>query len=242
MRFDSPFESGYGYTEQLYQDSLQFVYNHGLFDLSYIQRHPPVILEQMPLIKDEGPYVLPSWFGMAIWVTSPFLLYAFFANIKEYRALWIPAAIALGISAVILLSRGLARLWEGDWATSEIPWGIHLLPFWVLSFGAAAAGVLVPRAKGEPWDRLVVACWAAIIPTALLIFTFAATGWAQFGYRYALDFTPFLWLLAIRTIGNDMRWHHVTLIAVAIAVNAMGVLWVYQFEPAQTNGWSWITF
>ena len=242
MRFDNPFESGYNYTEQLYQDGLQHVYNKGLFDLSYIQRHPPVILEQMPIFQDNGPYVLPSWFGMAIWVTTPAFFYAYFVNIKEYRAVWIPAAIALGVSALVILSRGLARLWEGDWESSDIPFGIHLLPFWAMAFVALAAGIVVPLRKNEGWDRLVVACWCAIIPTVLLLFAFAATGWAQFGYRYALDVTPFLWLLVIRAIGNDLKWHHLTLIALAIAVNLMGVLWIYQFQPDLARGWTWVMF
>ncbi|MEO7666806.1 MAG: hypothetical protein ABIU97_07220 [Dehalococcoidia bacterium] len=242
LRFDSPFESGYGYTEQLYQGSLQGVYNHGLFDLSYIQRHPPVFLEQMPIFQDSGPYILPSWFGMAIWVTTPVFLYAYFTNIKEHRAVCIPAAIALGVAALVILSRGLARLWDGSWETSDIPFGVHLLPFWSLAFVGMAAGVIVPRLKGADWDRLVVACWAAIIPTTLFVFTFAATGWAQFGYRYGLDITPFLWLLVIRTIGDQLKWHHIALILIGVAVNLMGVLWIYQFEPAHTNGWAWVMF
>jgi hypothetical protein len=41
LRFDNPLESGYGYTEQTRQDELQFVYPHGLFDISYVERHPP---------------------------------------------------------------------------------------------------------------------------------------------------------------------------------------------------------
>jgi len=32
------------------------------------------------------------------------------------------------------------------------------------------------------------------------------------------------------------------MIGAGIAVNAMGVLWVYQFEPAHTNGWTWVKF
>ncbi len=242
LRFGDPTETGYGYTEQLYQDHLQSVYPHGLFDISYVTRHPPVFLEQMPIFQQDAPYVLPSWAGMAIWATTPAFFYSFFPNLKEHRAAWIAGASALGISAFIILTRSISRAWDGGWSTTDIPLGIHLLPFWVMTGVAAVAGLLPLLRKTGEWDRLAVACWAAIIPTAFLIFTFAATGWAQFGYRYALDFTPFLWLLVLHTIRDDMRWHHLALIGTGILVNAMGVLWVYQFEPAHTSGWTWVKF
>jgi hypothetical protein len=90
-------------------------------------------------------------------------------------------------------------------------------------------------------DRIVIACWAAIIPTAFAIFNFAATGWAQFGYRYGLDFTPFLWLLVARHIGDNLKWWHIALIAIGIAVNLFGVLAWYQLDPHHTHDWVWQT-
>ncbi|MEX0683949.1 MAG: hypothetical protein WD904_03570 [Dehalococcoidia bacterium] len=236
LRFDDPLETGYGYTEQTRQTHLQAsVYQKGLFDISYVERHPPVVLEQTPVFQKNGPYIMPSWFGMAMWITTPALLLAYFPNIKTDRRIWIPAACALAITATIILSRGISRAWDDGWATTDIPFGIHLLPFWALT---ALAIVWAVRQQ----DRLVLACWAAIIPTAFFLFTFAATGWAQFGYRYGLDFTPFLWLLAARQIGDQQKWYHIALIAAGIAVNMMGVLWIYQFEPHHTNGWSWVVF
>ena len=210
------------------------VYQHGLFDLSYIDRHPPVVFEQMPIFRDTAPYILPSWAGMAMWATTPAFFYALFAGIKE-RIVLLLGGVAVGLAAAVILSRGIVRAWDWGWATTEIPLGIHLLPFWAM-IGVAAILSLINR------DRLIVACWAAIIPTAFLIFNFAATGWSQFGYRYGLDFTPFLWLLVARAIGDEIKWHHKVLITIGVLINLMGVLWIYQFEPNQTNGWSWVSF
>jgi hypothetical protein len=236
LRFDDPLETGYGYTEQAYQTHLiGSVYQHGLFDLSYVTRHPVVMLEQTPVFRKEGPYVLPSWFGMAMWITTPALLLAYFPNIKVDRRVWIPAAAALAVACGVILSRGIVRAWDLGWATTDIPLGVHLLPFWAL---IAVAIAFAARQR----DRVVLAAWGAIIPVAFFIFTFAATGWSQFGYRYGLDFTPFLWLLVARAIGDNLRWYHVALILAGVAVNVMGVLWIYQFEPHQTNGWSWVIF
>lgn len=97
---------------------------------------------------------------------------------------------------------------------------------------------LAVRAK----DRLVLACWATIIPVALANWIFAATGWSQFGYRYGLDFMPFLWLLTVLAVGKQVRWHHLALIAVAVVVNFWGVLWIYQFETRHKWDWTWVRF
>lgn len=245
LRFDDPLETGYGYTEQMHQDGLQFVYPHGLFDISYVKRHPPVFLGQMPIFRDPfatlapdvkgTPYIMPSWAGMAIWATTPPFFYAFFTTLK--RHLWAVAAggLLLGAAALFILSKAIAAGWSGGWASTDAPFGAEYAPFWLMTIAASAAAVYYR-------DRLSAACWAAIIPTAFFIFTFAATGWAQFGYRYALDFTPFLWLLVASHIGDNLRWHHVALIVAAVLVNIMGVLWIYQFEPEQLNDWTWVRF
>jgi hypothetical protein len=66
LRYDNPLESGYGYSEQLYQNltfvptggtSVEFVYPHGLCDFSYITRHPPVALEAMPIFAHTNNWV-----------------------------------------------------------------------------------------------------------------------------------------------------------------------------------------
>ena len=44
--------------------------------------------------------------------------------------------------------------------------------------------------------RLAQACWLGALAALLPIITYYGIGWVQFGYRYALDFMPFLALLA----------------------------------------------
>ena len=48
--------------------------------------------------------------------------------------------------------------------------------------------------------------------------------------------------LTKKIIGDNLKWWHVILIAIAIAVNLGGVLFTYQFDPHHTNNWVWITF
>jgi hypothetical protein len=236
LRFGNPFENGYDYSEEFHQISLQPFWDHGIFSVSYIARHVAVVLEQMPNFGRAGSYVWPSWAGLAMWATTPPLLYGLFAHLKAERRLarWVAAALAVA-SAVILSQTVWRELGLGAWGDAEIPLGIQLLPFWM---AIALAVGLAARAR----DRLVLACWAAIIPIALANWLFAATGWAQFGYRYGLDFTPFLFLLVVVAVGRQVRWHHVALIAAAVIVNLWGVLWIYQFAPADLLGWTWVSF
>ena len=108
---------------------------------------------------------------------------------------------------------------------------MQLLPFWLV-IGAAIAYSIARR------DRLVIAAWAAIIPVTLVNWMFTGTGWAQFGYRFALDFIPFLWLLVVIAVPR-LRWYHAVLIGASVLVNLWGVLWLYKFGPMQLFGWTW---
>ena len=244
-RFDNPFETGYGYGEQFHQDSHKYIYSEGTFDPTYVSRHAAVVFEQMPIFDKPGTVcstnpeldcapIRPSYAGMAIWATTPMFLATMFTGVTSR---WVTRAGAalIALACGIIFSRAFVRIWNSEWQTTDIPAGVHLLPFWLM----IAAGIYFSLRNR---DRVVAACWAGIIPTAGFIFLFAATGWAQFGYRYGLDYTPFLWLLAARFIGNDLKWWHVALIFAGVLVNAMGVLWVYQFDPHHTNDWVWATF
>jgi hypothetical protein len=235
-RYDSPFETGYSYVESAHQTLLAPQYVHGTLDMRYLERHPPVIFGAMPVVQQAAPYVLPSWIGLAIWATTPAFAYAFFANLKKHIWVVVAGAVALTASAAFMLSRAIARAWNTDWATADAPLDVHMLPFWVMTAVAVAAAIYYR-------DRLTIASWAAIIPIALIVFMFAVTGHAQFGYRYGLDFYPLLWLLVARTFGDKISWHHLALIAVSVAVNLWGVLWIYQFQPDQAFGVTqWVTF
>ena len=78
-------------------------------------------------------------------------------------------------------------------------------------------------------NRLAIGCWLSIILIALLNFCHGTLGFSQFGYRFAMDFYPFLFLLTVKGIGPDIRWYHKILIIIGILVNLWGVLWIYKF-------------
>lgn len=235
-RFQNPFESGYTYSEEFHQLSLISRWPYGVADLRYMPLHVQVFFEQMPLFGPKPPFVWPSWFGAALWITTPAILLAPFIHLRRYRPIAVPLAAGLGMACAFMLLRAIGQgLGEEGWGDQIVSTGIHLLPFWLLMAGALVAAVVAR-------DRLVVAAWAAILAIGLIDFTFAATGWSQFGYRYSLDFMPFLFLLIVIAVGNRLRWYHVALIGASILVNLWGVLWIYLFSGADLFGWTWVSF
>ncbi|HUQ77851.1 MAG TPA: hypothetical protein VM427_03120 [Patescibacteria group bacterium] len=83
------------------------------------------------------------------------------------------------------------------------------------------------RASRSWW--LLLAALIILIPTLL----YYGGGWLQYGFRYALDSIPFIWLLcglaAVKDDdeGDGMGWTWRFLIAFGVAVGAMGVYWAY---------------
>ena len=202
---------------------------HGIFDIRYIPVHLPVFFKSLAIFQSEPPYVLPSWSGMAIWVTTPPFLYALFAGIRNKLVIVAGAALlVVSLAFFVLTARGLAFLKDG----LDAPFGLEYYPILLL----IGYGLFVAIRDG---NRLVIACWAAIIPIALLHFSYFTTP-PQFGYRYPVDYYPFLFLLTWVAIGDKIRWHHMILIALAIIVNLWGVLWTYRFSHDGFLGLQWV--
>jgi len=104
----------------------------------------------------------------------------------------------------------------------------YIRPSWV----GLAIWITTPAfifALKSPLDKLTLACWSGIVPVALLVMSHCGTGWAQFGYRYAMDFYPFLLILTTRGMGINLRWYHILLIVIGVLVNLWGVLWINKF-------------
>lgn len=67
------------------------------------------------------------------------------------------------------------------------------------------------------------ALWLAVLAAAVPGFFYQNTGWVQFGYRFALDYLPYLFaLLAVE--GKPLGRTAKVLIAVGIIVNLFGAI------------------
>ena len=85
------------------------------------------------------------------------------------------------------------------------PWGMGL--FWV------SPALLLAFASIRK-QVFPVACWVAVLLTHTFLMFCFPTGWVQFGYRYVLDYLPFLIVLAGVGggvwLGKPLRWLTVT--------------------------------
>ena len=77
-------------------------------------------------------------------------------------------------------------------------------------------------------EKITIACWSAILPIAILVMSHGGTGFIQFGYRYAVDFYPFLFLLAFLAM-REMRFYHKFFIGISVLINLWGVISINKF-------------
>ncbi|XHH10456.1 MAG: hypothetical protein ACFCUE_07460 [Candidatus Bathyarchaeia archaeon] len=83
--------------------------------------------------------------------------------------------------------------------------------------------------KSKISNVVTVSCWVAVFAVSFVIFTKGLSGWG-FGYRYALDFYPFLFVLTLKGFGKELRWYHKLLIVVGVVVNLVGTVAVNQYH------------
>jgi uncharacterized membrane protein len=75
-------------------------------------------------------------------------------------------------------------------------------------------------------SRLVQASWMAIGVMLVPIVSYYGIGFVQFGYRYALDFMPFLALLAARGLPKPLTTTAVVLISAGVLINVWGSIFL----------------
>ena len=113
--------------------------------------------------------------------------------------------------------------------SSEPP---YLLPRWngMAIWVTTPAFIFAVRSSSK--EHVTWACWLAILAVAAVLFMRGCSGFG-FGYRYAMDFYPFLFLLTVKGLGERLKGHHKGLILLSVLINFWGVLWVNKF-----NWWS----
>lgn len=72
-RFDQAFEFGHRFLQVHWQATIE---KWGLFNYHYLSRNLAVVLTSLPWISGQPPYLTLSRHGLALWVTSPWLLWA----------------------------------------------------------------------------------------------------------------------------------------------------------------------
>lgn len=137
-------------------------FSKGIMHPSYIIEDIKIAFFKMPIKIPSFPYIIPSWAGMAIWLTTPAFIFSFKSKLND---IWVKYS------------------------------------------------------------------WISILIIFLIVGLHGGTGFAQFGYRFAVDFYPFLVLLTIKGVivqkgPNKIHWF---LLAIGVLVNFWGVIWINKF-------------
>jgi hypothetical protein len=81
-----------------------------------------------------------------------------------------------------------------------------------------------------PWNKLTKKAALAVLCILPILITHGEVGYTQFGYRFSLDFTPFLMLLAVKGMSEKLGWQEKGLIILSILVNLWGVVAIIKFN------------
>jgi hypothetical protein len=77
------------------------------------------------------------------------------------------------------------------------------------------------------------ACWIAVGLITIPLFMYQSQGWVQYGYRFVLDYLPFLGILTVMGFDDNRspnsRALQIALIAVSIASGSWGRYWANRF-------------
>jgi 4-amino-4-deoxy-L-arabinose transferase-like glycosyltransferase len=81
-----------------------------------------------------------------------------------------------------------------------------------------------------PWNRLSKYAALAVVCILPILITHGTVGFTQFGYRFSLDFTPFLMLLVAKGMRENLGWEEKVLIILSVLVNLWGVVSIIGFN------------
>jgi len=96
-------------------------------------------------------------------------------------------------------------------------WGMSLL---------ATSPALLYSFRASLRDSLAQACWLGLIAVLLPLLAYYGIGYVQFGYRYALDFMPFLILLTGLGMKDRVTRTSRSLILASVMVCLWGAVWL----------------
>jgi hypothetical protein len=81
-----------------------------------------------------------------------------------------------------------------------------------------------------PWNRLSKYAALAVLCILPILVTHGTVGFTQFGYRFSLDFTPFMMLLVAKGMRENLGWEEKTLIILSVLINLWGVVSIIKFN------------
>lgn len=196
------------------------------------------------LLYDKGWFKKYFYLGLGI---LPFMAFNFYYNFIRFGTIFDQAYFLLpGIlneldkpwfaKGVINISYIPNNIQAMFWTFPKI---LQTFPYIQPSWAGLAIWITTPAFVYSLWapikENIVKISWISILLIFLVVASHGGTGWAQFGYRFAVDFYPILTLLTIKAVSKGkLIWHHWLLLVIGIIVNLWGVIWINKF--------GWVSF
>lgn len=204
---------------------------YGLFNLHYLTRNLDAAFLKLPFVQGSQLHYDP-W-GMSLFITFPLLALCFVPAAQTKRAVQLVAAfvLILGASAVfpeLPTPQGLCREWPVGWR----PVALWLLLALVLGFVAFSTWQWV-TSKDAP--RLLVPTLLTLLACMLPGLAYQNTGYAQFGFRFSIDYSPYLMMLIPLGGWSWKKPLPFALALLAIAVGFWGAIGFSGFTEGQRH-------
>lgn len=221
LRFGSPTEFGHRFlfNNRVNRDIDTF----GLFHPHYLERNLDAAFEKLPVLLN-GRLSYTPW-GLSLFLTLPFLALAFVPATQPKRV-W----GALAAMAAVLVGSALFPAAE---AIGQRPTAQLLLLAGTLTLLGFFAHQWVKEAAAP---RLLVPVLATLVACAGPGLLYQNTGYAQFGFRFSIDYTPYVMVLVALGGWSLRRPMVVGIAAVALIVNFWGAV-AFRGYTEQVRGW-----
>jgi hypothetical protein len=101
-RWGTPLDAGYVLIPGVLEDPIYA--EHGIFSVWYLPRHVYAIFLQSFVFEQEFPWFRPSWWGLALFLTTPLYLWLATAPFRDPRVRW--ALVGVGLAAIPIVTHG----------------------------------------------------------------------------------------------------------------------------------------
>lgn len=168
----------------------------------------------------------------------PFLVFNFLYNYARFGVIWdkgyalIPGVLEepwyqLGLVHPSYIGRHLEIIFKAlPVFKTEFP---YIFPSWrgLAVWITTPAFIFLAKAPVKKLEVKLATLASALISIPILMH--GTNGFAQFGYRFAVDFYPFIFLIMMYALPKKLKHYHWILLILSILVNAWGVVFINKF-------------
>lgn len=161
LRFGDPLQTGYGLLSMSAVNA-EAAARWGFFNVHFVPEHLVAMFLRLPDLIPNPPYLRPSPWGMALWITSPVIVRLLFT--RADRRVWFPWA-------VVILSMLVPMLFY--FSVGWVQYGYRYSLDWWVPVLVLLAGALCGRPRAADWALLAV----GIAVNGMGVYWVRALGW-----------------------------------------------------------------